>query len=46
MVPEGKMVQKGDLLLLFDAAPFEEEIRRSQALLAQAQADLEKAQQD
>ncbi len=46
MVPEGKLVQKGDLLLLFDGAPFEEEIRRSQAQLAQAQADLEKAKQD
>ena len=46
IVPEGKLVQKGDLLLLFDAAPFEEEIRRNQAQLAQAQADLEKAQQD
>jgi HlyD family secretion protein len=46
MAPEGKMVQKGDLLLLFDAAPFEEEIRRSQALLSQAQADLDKARQD
>jgi HlyD family secretion protein len=39
-------VQKGDLLILFDSAPFEEEIRRSQAQLAQAQADLEKAKQD
>jgi HlyD family secretion protein len=46
MAPEGKMVQKGDLLLLFDQAPFEEEIRRSQAQLEQAQADLEKARQD
>ena len=46
IVPEGKMVAKGDLLLLFDAAPFEEEIRRSQAQLAQAQADLDKARQD
>ena len=36
LVPEGKLVQKGDLLILFDAAPFEEEIRRSQAALAQA----------
>lgn len=44
--PEGKMVQKGDLLILFDAAPFEEEIRRSQAQLAQAEADLMKTQQD
>jgi HlyD family secretion protein len=46
MAPEGKMVGKGDLLLLFDQAPFEEEIRRSQAQLEQAQADLEKARQD
>jgi HlyD family secretion protein len=46
MAPEGKLVQKGDMLLLFDAAPFEEEIRKSEALLQQAQADLEKAQQD
>jgi HlyD family secretion protein len=46
LAPEGKMVQKGDMLILFDSAPFEEEIRRSQALLAQAQADLEKANQD
>jgi HlyD family secretion protein len=46
MAPEGKLVEKGDLLLLFDAAPFEEEIRRSQALLAQADADLQKARQD
>src|SRR5262249_15301226 len=33
MVPEGKMVEKGDLLLLFDAAPFEEEIRKGDAQL-------------
>lgn len=46
MAPEGKLVQKGDLLLLFDAAPFEEEIRRSQAQLQQAQADLDKAKHD
>jgi HlyD family secretion protein len=46
MVPEGKMVGKGDLLLLFDQAPFEEEIRRSQAQLQQAEADLDKARQD
>ena len=46
MAPEGKLVKKDDLLVLFDAAPFEEEIRRNQALLAQAQADLVKAQQD
>jgi HlyD family secretion protein len=46
LAPEGKLVQKGDLLILFDAAPFEEEIRRSQAALGQAEADLEKARQD
>ena len=46
MVPEGRMVEKGDLLLLFDQAPFEEEIRRSQAQVQQAQADLDKARQD
>ncbi len=46
LAPEGKLVQKGDLLILFDASPFEEEIRRSQAQLAQAEADLEKARQD
>jgi HlyD family secretion protein len=46
LAPEGKLVQKGDLLVLFDAAPFEEEIRKSQALLAQAEADLLKARED
>ncbi len=46
IVPEGKMVQKGDLLILFDQAPFEEEIRRSQAALTQAQAEHKKAQED
>lgn len=46
LAPEGKLVEKGDLLILFDAAPFEEEIRRNQALLAQAEADLMKAGED
>ena len=46
LAPEGKLVQKGDLLILFDSAPFEEEIRRSQALLSLAQADFQKANQD
>jgi HlyD family secretion protein len=46
LAPEGKLVQKGDLLILFDAAPFEEEIRRSQAQLAQAQAEVAKARED
>jgi HlyD family secretion protein len=46
IVPEGKLVAKGDLLILFDSAPFEEEIRKNQALLAVAEADLQKARQD
>jgi HlyD family secretion protein len=46
LAPEGKLVQKGDLLVLFDPSPFEEEIRRSQALLAQAQAEALKAKED
>jgi len=46
LVPEGKLVEKGDLLILFDAAPFEEEIRKSQAALEQAEAELSKARQD
>lgn len=46
LAPEGKLVSKGDLLVLFDAAPFEEEIRRNQALLAQAEAELAKARED
>jgi len=46
ITPEGRLVNKGDLLILFDSAPFEEEIRKNQALLAQANADLEKARQD
>lgn len=46
LAPEGKLVQKGDLLVLFDASPFEEEIRRNQALLAQAEAELLKARED
>jgi HlyD family secretion protein len=46
IAPEGKLVQKGDLLLLFDSAPFDEEIRKDQAVLALAQADLAKARED
>ena len=46
MAPEGKLVQTGDLLVLFDAAPFEEEIRRNQALLSQAEAELAKSRED
>ena len=46
LAPEGKLVEKGDLLILFDATPFEEEIRKSRAQLAQADADLALAAQD
>ena len=46
LAPEGKLVHKGELLVLFDPAPFEEEIRRSQALLAQANAEALKAKED
>jgi putative ABC transport system permease protein len=46
IAPEGKLVEKGDLLVLFDSAPFQEQIRRNEALLAQAEADLEQARQD
>lgn len=46
LAPEGSRVEKGDLLILFDAAPFEESIRRHTALLAQAQADLAEAEKD
>jgi HlyD family secretion protein len=46
LAPEGRLVKKGDLLVLFDAAPFEEEIRRNQALLAQAEAEVRKARED
>jgi HlyD family secretion protein len=46
LAPEGKPVQKGDLLILFDAAPFEEEIRKNQALLSQAEAELAKSRED
>jgi len=46
LAPEGSRVEEGDLLILFDAAPFEESIRRHTALLAQAQADLADAEKD
>ena len=46
LAPEGKLVEKGDLLVLFDSAPFEEEIRKNEALLAQAEADLLKAREE
>jgi HlyD family secretion protein len=46
LAPEGKLVEKGDLLILFDTAPFEDEIRTNQAALAQAEAELQKTRQD
>lgn len=46
LAPEGKVVEKGDLLILFDSTPFEEQIRESEALLAQAMAESVKARQD
>lgn len=46
MAPEGKLVAKGDLLILFDSTPFEEQIREGDALLAQAMADSVKTRQD
>jgi len=46
LAPEGTLVKTGDLLVLFDAAPFEEEIRKNQALLAQAGAEFSKARED
>ena len=46
LAPEGTLVKAGDLLVLFDAAPFEEEIRKNQALLAQAGAEFLKARED
>lgn len=46
LAPEGKMVAKGDLLILFDSTPFEEQIRESEALLSQALAESVKSRQD
>jgi HlyD family secretion protein len=46
LAPEGKVVEKGDLLILFDSTPFEEQIRESEASLAQALAEAVKTRQD
>lgn len=46
LIPEGSQVQEGDLLVRFDATPFQEELQRAQAQLAQARAELVKAEQD
>ena len=46
LAAEGAAVRRGDLLVLFDAAPFEDEIRKNQALLAQAEAELVRTRED
>ncbi len=46
LTPEGSTVNEGDLLLKFDSTPFKEELRRTEAQLAQARAELVKAEQD
>lgn len=46
LAPEGRMVAKGDLLILFDTTPFEEQIREGEAQASQARAELVKARQD
>jgi HlyD family secretion protein len=46
LVPEGKAVERGELLIQFDATPFEEEIRKAEAALGQARAEAEQARQD
>ncbi len=46
LVPEGSSVKENDLLVRFDPTPFEEELRRTEAQLAQARAGRVKASQD
>jgi HlyD family secretion protein len=46
LAPEGSTVKRGDPLVRFDPTPFEEELRRAEAQLAQARAELVKAEQD
>lgn len=46
LVPEGTHVEVGDLLVKFDRQPFAEELEQSKAQLAQAEAELVKAQQE
>lgn len=43
LVPEGTYVEQGDLVIEFDKAPFEEEIRKLQHEIAQAEAALVEA---
>jgi HlyD family secretion protein len=46
LVPEGTQAEEGDVLIKFDATPFEEELQRTEAQLAQARAERIKAEQD
>jgi HlyD family secretion protein len=46
LVPEGTHVAVGDLLVEFDRQPFAEELERTRAQLAQAEAELVKAQEE
>jgi HlyD family secretion protein len=46
IVPEGTHVEVGDVLIQFDREPFVEELERSKAQLAQADAELVKAEQE
>jgi RND family efflux transporter MFP subunit len=46
LVPEGTHVEVGDVLVKFDSEPFAEELERSQAQLAQAEAELVKAREE
>lgn len=46
IVPEGTHVDVGDVLAKFDPEPFAEELERSKAQLAQAEAELVKAQEE
>ncbi len=46
LVPEGTQAREGDVLIKFDATPFQEELQRTEAQLAQARAERIKAEQD
>ena len=46
LAPEGVNVEPGDVLIRFDSNPFEEEVLRTNARLAQSRAELIKTEQD
>ena len=46
LAPEGSAVAPGDVLVRFDAAPFEEAVQRERASVAQADAELLRAEED